>query len=161
MLQNRGTKKQFANINLGNFKFTNSLHDALLEKDPTTFWKSWSSKFNKSKRLPKLVDGLADPVRIANRFGEYFAEVCSGNSLVKNTQFMDLFQTEIQFYIGDKFDDSFLCTVESVDKVVNKLKRGKAACLDGLTSEHITSCHSIIITILVKLFNLTLCLCCN
>ena len=69
---------------------------------------------------------------------------------------MDLFQTEIQSYIGDQFDGNFLCTVESVDKVVNKLKRGEVAGLDGLTSEHITNCHRIIITILVKLFNLML-----
>ena len=43
-----------------------------------------------------------------------------------------------------------------MDKVVNKLKRGKAAGLDGLTSEYITNCHPIIFTILVKLRNLTL-----
>ena len=38
---------------------------------------------------------------------------------------MDSFQVEIQSYICDKFDDSFLCTVELVDKVVTKLKRAE------------------------------------
>ena len=49
-----------------------------------------------------------------------------------------------------------MCTVELVDKVVDKLKRGKAAGLDGLTVEHIKNGHPVIITILTKLFNLML-----
>jgi len=70
------------------------------------------------------------------------------------TQFMNEFKTQLESYIGDEFDSRFLCTVESVDKIVNKLKRGKAAGLDGLTIEHIINCHPIIFVILVKLFNL-------
>ena len=39
------------------------------------------------------------------------------------------------------------------------MKRGKAASLDGLTAEHLLNCHPVIVSILVKLFNLML-LCC-
>ena len=41
-----------------------------------------------------------------------------------------------------------------VDKVINGLKRGKAAGLDTLTAEHLQYSHPAIATVLSKLFNL-------
>ena len=46
-----------------------------------------------------------------------------------------------------------------VDKVINELKRGKAAGLDTLTAEHLQYSHPAITTVLSKLFyfNITSC----
>jgi len=41
-----------------------------------------------------------------------------------------------------------------VSRLINNLKRGKAASLDELTSEHLQFSHYIVVSILVKLFNL-------
>ena len=48
----------------------------------------------------------------------------------------------------------YLVSVELVDKSISKLKFGKTAALDQLTSEHLVNCHPIIALILTELFNL-------
>jgi len=44
--------------------------------------------------------------------------------------------------------------VETVDEIINKLTRGKAAGLDNLTCEHLQYCHPVVISCLTMLFNL-------
>ena len=137
-----------------NNDFNNNLHQLLLRKDPTAFWKTWKSKFRKANSLPKVIDGSSDEAEIANKFGDFFASVCSGNSASKAVMFKNSYNTEIDSYTGDNLSTKFLCSVELVDKVVSNLKLGKAAGLDGLTTEHVLYSHPIIITVLKKLFNL-------
>ena len=48
--------------------------------------------------------------------------------------------------------DRQLFSAESVALAVAKLNPGKAACFDGLQSEHLTYCHLIIYTVLARLF---------
>ena len=59
-------------------------------------------------------------------------------------------------YCGTPLKDADLFDVELVSKVIDKLKRGKAAGLDTLTAEHLLNCHPSAICILAKLFNLML-----
>ena len=54
--------------------YTNHLHEALLTKDGSTFWKCWRSKF-KTRASPTHVGGCVDPTAIANNFASYFSEV--------------------------------------------------------------------------------------
>jgi len=42
-------------------------------------------------------------------------------------------------------------TVEMVDTCIKNLKRGKAAGLDGLTTEHIINSHPIVVVLLTLL----------
>jgi len=40
--------------------YTNDLHEALLRKQGTTFWKCWNSKFGEKRRLVNTVNGITD-----------------------------------------------------------------------------------------------------
>jgi len=48
--------------------YTNDLHEALLEKQRTTFWKCWNSKFGTNKRGVNHVDGITNPDIIVEHF---------------------------------------------------------------------------------------------
>ena len=58
------------------FSYTNDLHDALLNKSGTEFWKSWRAKFGVS-RTAHPVDGLTNDCDIAVKFANYFEDLCS------------------------------------------------------------------------------------
>ena len=47
-----------------------------------------------------------------------------------------------------------------VDKIIHSLKDGKAAGLDSLTAEHLKYSHPALATVLAKMFNIMLNLCC-
>ena len=52
--------------------------------------------------------------------------------------------------------DAYNFDAELIDIIVHKMKRGKAAGLDGITVEHVLHSHPAIYTLLSKLFNLLL-----
>jgi len=142
---------------VGENAFSNDLHDALLSKDQGSFWKMWKSKFSKNKsKLPNQVEGLINHEEIANRFAEHFADVCRPNSNDKDNEFKDNYFKALDETLLSSGAQNYVFNVDDVDKAVSELKRGKAASLDGLTAEHIQACHPIIISILVKLFNMML-----
>lgn len=51
--------------------YSNDLHDALLAKNGTTFWKIWRSKF-KCKNKPLDVEGSSDANIIVDKFANFF-----------------------------------------------------------------------------------------
>ena len=57
-------------------------------------------------------------------------------------------------YCGSVDESSYRFDAELVEKAVAKMKRGKAAGLDGLTAEHLQYGHSLLPALLAKLFNL-------
>ena len=54
----------------GNSSYTN-LHEALMRKNCTAFWKCWHSKFEQSKKCTQ-VDGYVDPKMIVDKFAQHF-----------------------------------------------------------------------------------------
>jgi hypothetical protein len=56
--------------------YSNDLHDALIAKNGTTFWKVWNSKFEK-KRKPLDIEGSSDPFTIADKFANFFPVLLS------------------------------------------------------------------------------------
>jgi len=50
--------------------YSDDLHEALLEKNNTTFWKFWRSKFDSTNKCIQ-VDGCVDAI-IANNFCSHF-----------------------------------------------------------------------------------------
>jgi len=141
----------------GDNAFSNDLHEALLGKNQEGFWKMWKSKFpKKNSKIPNQVDGSTSHEEIANKFATYFADICKPNSSIKD----DEFKATYSKLISDLPPGSDCCEyrfiVDNVDKAITDLKRGKAASLDGLTAEHLQACHPILVSILVKLFNMML-----
>jgi len=59
--------------------YTNDLHEALLRKQGTHFWKCWKSKFD---RPISYINGINDVGTIAEHFAAHFSRVCTSNSAV-------------------------------------------------------------------------------
>jgi hypothetical protein len=133
--------------------YSNDLHDALLEKDGTTFWKVWRSKLE-YKNKPLDVEGSSDANIIVDKFANFFSQCCSANNATRATQLRIDFISMRENYCGSANSDKYLFDVELISNIILKLKRGKAAGLDSLTAEHLLHCHPILSCILAKLFNL-------
>ena len=59
--------------------YTNELHEALLKKHCSTFWKTWNSKFN-NRSTSHQIDGCVDEKTITLKFAKHFAKISSKNS---------------------------------------------------------------------------------
>jgi len=55
-------------------QFSDELNDALLNKNTTTFWKCWKSKFN-NKTKSQMINGENEPDRICNQFSKFFSAI--------------------------------------------------------------------------------------
>ena len=53
---------------------SNSLHDSLMNKNSTTFWKIWKNKFGGKITSANLVEGHNDESLIANEFTNFFGK---------------------------------------------------------------------------------------
>ena len=133
--------------------YTNELHEALCRKNTNEFWKSWKSKFESYK--PSLcVDDLCDKQQIAEKFAEHFSNVTRCNSEVQDAIFQNQYESMKNVYANSISSEEDIFDAEIVGKVIDNLKKGKAAGLDSLSAEHIIYSHPILPSILAKLFNL-------
>ncbi|MFM2332659.1 MAG: hypothetical protein RIQ74_1491, partial [Pseudomonadota bacterium] len=150
-LQYRKRIREHKNYSISSY--SNDLHEALMAKRGSSFWKIWRSKFegvNKSRE----VEGCSDPSEVSAKFSQFFSEACSANNSTRAAELLDEFKLKRESYCGSPFKEEYLFDVELVSNVILDLKRGKAEGLDGLTSEHLSNSHPILSCILVKLFNL-------
>jgi len=136
--------------------YTNELHEALLKKQGRTFWNCWSSKFGSSGSRITCVNGIADDNAIADKFAQHFAKVCTNNSASGFDRLAHDYSIMRSGYVGHLFNDSCLFDAELVQNMINKMKRGKAGGLDGITIEHLQFSHDLLPCILAKLFNIML-----
>ena len=94
---------------------------------------------------------------IAGKFAQHFEKSYSCN----NQDRADLLKQEYSKlrnkYSGLPLPDNVVFDTELVSDMISKLKRGKAAGIDGLMAEHLMFIHPILPVILSKLFNLMLC----
>jgi len=79
---------------------TNDLHEALLQKSLTDFWKCWNSKFLPKSNYISQIDGLTDETDIANHFAEYFEGVCSPLNEARNKDLIKQYLTARSNYSG-------------------------------------------------------------
>ena len=135
--------------------YTNELHDALIEKNSVNFWKCWRSKF-KSHSKCEEIEGCINPNRIANKFCDHFSAAYSAHNRDTADALSREYFNERERYVGHSLSYSDNFDTELIDNIINDLKRGKAAGLDGLCSEHLIFCCPIISCILASLFNVML-----
>lgn len=138
--------------------YTNELHDALQNKRGPSFWKCWNSKFENKKNMINTVDGITDPKIIADHFVSHFSKACSNNSDAGATRLKKKYEQMRSSYCGQPVNESARFDAELVENVIAKLKRGKAAGLDGITAEHLQYSHVMLFVVLAKLFNLMICI---
>ena len=135
--------------------YTNELHEALLRKDGSVFWKCWRSKFESSSKCIE-VDGSVDEDVIAEKFVKHFSNCFSCNDENRSDILKDEYMRLRENYVGLPSSDHITFDTELVSKVVLNLHRGKAIDIDGLTSEHILFSHPVLPLILSHFFNLIL-----
>ena len=80
-------------------KFTNSLNEALLNKDMESFWRSWKSKFG-SKGRSTVIEGCSDD-NISNKFATIFQSICIPNSQSHHDSLKAKFQCKFGNSIGN------------------------------------------------------------
>jgi hypothetical protein len=137
--------------------YTNDLHDSLLSKNGPAFWKCWRSKFESPRKCVGLqVDGCVDKDTIADKFAQHFSKSYSCTNANRAADLCSEYQQLRANYCGMPLTNESLFDTELVSKVIDNLKRGKAAGLDGLTAEHLTHSHPILPCVLSRLFNLIL-----
>ena len=94
---------------------------------------------------------MNSPTAIAEGLGSYFSSICTPEITThqpKNELVCEFASNSIN-YLG--FFDNI--SVENVDKMISKMKTGKAQDADGLTIEHIDYAHPALKLLLSKLFN--------
>jgi len=134
--------------------FSNDLHAALLNKQGVQFWRCWNSKLENKSINPSSIDGLSDHSRIVDRFAQHFGKVCSQSDSLEATDLTMLYNSLRPNYIGAPYTEEYKFDAECVEQSLAHMKRGKAAGLDSLTSEHLVHSHPSLLTVLAKLFNL-------
>ena len=133
-------------------QFTDELNDALASKDMNSFWKSCRAKFSKKKVSP-VIDGSSDSTVIAERFANLFKSACSPNCEARNVSLAEEFECNFASY-DSVHSSEFVVDVELVSSCIDKLKRSKAAGLDGLTVEHLLFAHPVVVLLLTYLIQL-------
>jgi hypothetical protein len=129
------------------------LHEALLCKSGKDFWKSWNSKFKAKKVIPQ-VGGIIDKTVIASNFAAHFEKHCQPSCIVEKDIRKSRYEELIVNYYGNFIQENQTFDVELISSLIENMKKGKAAGLDGLTSEHLKFSHPILVVVLCKLFNL-------
>jgi len=133
-------------------QFTDELNDALANKDSSSFWKTWQSKFSR-KRVSPVISGICDPTAIAEKFANLFETVFAPSFTERHRSLRAEFYHRFPRY-NCGVTDGFQISVELVEQCICELKRGKAADMDGLTAEHLFYAHPVFIPLLSCLFQL-------
>ena len=133
--------------------YTNDLHEALLRKNNTDFWKCWRSKFE-YMNICQQVDSCVDPDIIAGKFRDYFLKAYTCNNVSTAMELKKEYSDMRETYCGlPVFDNNYFDT-EIISKTILDMRRGKAADIDGLSVEHLQYSHPVLSVLLSKLFKL-------
>ena len=135
--------------------YTNELHAALMAKGGDTFWKCWRSKFENRVKI-NGVDGCMDVGQIAEKFHNHFSSLYKANSPPVADKLRVEFFDKLEGYSGLPIVSTEPFTTEMISNIINRLSKGKAAGLDGLSAEHLISACPLLSCVLSKLFNLML-----
>jgi hypothetical protein len=133
--------------------YTNELHDALLKKQGTVFWKSWRSRFDNNCGRAKYINGMSKSNEILDEFVKFFKHSCASSSEAGAKILYEKYQSARYNYIGTCHSSEFDFDICLVEDVICNMKRGKAAGIDGLTTEHLQFSHPALYLLLTRLFN--------
>jgi hypothetical protein len=106
---------------------SDNLHDALLQKSNTEFWKIWQKKFGSKKNTLSNIEGLMDDLSIANGFANYFSNIGNESPVLNNNKCADAFMSRLSMYSSKLDLRDHEINVEVIDAVISRLKKGKAA----------------------------------
>ena len=133
--------------------YTNDLHEAFLNKDGSTFWKCWRSKFDFDSKCTE-VECCVDSSIIADKFADHFRNTFNYNNVDRMQALKDEYSNLRENYYGLPISDINPFDTELVSKVIADLKNGRAADIAGLTSAHLQFSYPVLPMVLSKLFNI-------
>ena len=82
---------------------------------------------------------MSDANDIVSHFSEHFSKVCTNSTIAGSERLRSAYSNAIQNYCGHMTDDSYRFDAELVERVISRMKRGKDAGLDNITSEQLNS----------------------
>jgi len=81
-------------------------------------------------------------------FAAHFEQVCTPHNRVRNKELQFQYLVNRGNYLGDRLRDSHMFDVGLLSNLAMEMGNGKAAGLDGLSSEHVKNSHPVIFTII-------------
>ena len=105
---------------------------------------------------PRSVNGIAADDEIVKQFVQHFASACTNDSASRAEILKANYMQMRANYCGLPDDPRYSFDAELVENVILKMKRGKAAGLDGITLEHLRFSHWLLSCVLSKLYNFML-----
>ena len=96
---------------------TNELHEALLRKHNTDFWKGWRSKFESVNEC-KQVEGCVDADVIVGKFCDFFVKSCACNNARRADELRQEYVVLRQNYGGFPIIDNDHFDTEMVSKII-------------------------------------------
>ena len=140
---------------------SNDLHDSLMYKKPSDFWKTWKRKVCGSKPTAPCIDGGLDNKAIADKFKTYFQSICTVNSSEQDRRMKEQFRIKlVQANANPRCSDNLYIeqlNAELIGLAIANLHTGKAQGEDLLQAEHLMYSHPILYVILARLFFFMLC----
>lgn len=133
--------------------YSNDLHDALLRRDSTAFWRQWKSKFDRPDSRDYVVEGSCDPVVVAGSFVQHFKSVLEVNLDAVGVSNRSIFEDRFRSYVGGVCYSDYVFNVATISRIIEDGTRGKACGLDTLSVEHLQHSHPALVCILCRLFN--------
>lgn len=133
-------------------QFTDKLNNNLQSKKLNDFWKCWNSKLKRKTSKCACVEGHTSDIAISNAFAGFFSKTSVANNQAVHDAFQYNFEHKFPSYMGKC--NKILLEMKDIEMAINKLKQGKASGFDGISSEHLVYSHPIILSILLRLFNL-------
>jgi len=122
-----------------NERYSNDLHELLLHKEGSEFWRCWRAKFDTKTGTSIKVDGHLDPIYslIVESFMKHFHKICTAEKTKESLNLKATYESRRKKYIGAPLTNSHLYDAELVERVICDIHRGKAAGFDGLSAEHL------------------------
>lgn len=132
-------------------RYSNTLHDNLINKKTVAFWKAWKSNFGRTN-TSVAVDGTYDKQVIVNNFAKYFHSLTDPAVNEQERKLESEYHALRLMYSGDYFVPPTV-DAELVGSCLSYFERGKSSGPDNVSAEHLMFCHPIVVSILSKVFN--------
>ena len=100
------------------------------------------------------MDGVSDESVIVDKFVNCFKQTCNSVDSDSCAPLRDEYAAMRSVYCGDPYLTDHIFDACLVERIIDDMKRDKAAGLDHLTAEHLQYCHSLLPAVLAKLLNL-------
>ena len=87
-----------------------NIYSDLLNRDSTSFWKSWNSLNKVGNSHVSRIAGETDEKNIANVFASYFESVYSGHDTPEHNLLKDEYHAEFARYYSEHIHDDIMST---------------------------------------------------